>query len=242
MKMERDYDLEFQTSMDFVSRQSFRYAGTDYFRDALGDLVRVMQGFHREIDIAKQSGELTENGMRNLRIKTARKTLGELKARQEKVSVLDNRIRDINSTMKPKPKNMEDKLITYLMHKEIRDSLKGLDPLEVKALYLQATESDGFEEVAEAIESAPALPGRAPMLPKRDIEEGRRIRLERENPEAAREIKELSAIKSVINSFLLPSIKEIETVLGESEDPLAKAAGAKIAGAKDERGSVQFIK
>lgn len=224
--MNRDYNLEYQTALDYVSRQNFK-TSPDFFKNTLGELVHIMQTFHREIDAAKQGGEFTESGIRNTRIKLARKALDDLKARQEKVVILDRRIQGLEGGMKPKPKSTEDALISYLRQREIRDSLKGLDPLEIKALYLQATDNDGFAEVADAIESAPALPGRQPLLSKKDLEEGKRIRLERDNPDAAKEIKELSAVRSVINGFLLPSIKEIETELGQSEDPLAKQATRK---------------
>lgn len=224
MKISRDYDLEIMTAMEYFNRQNYQ-TSTEYMKTTLEELAKPMRTFRREVENAERSGELTPNGLRNLKVREARKAWEELKARQEKVSILDRRINDLASSMRHKPKDPEEKLVVFLRQREIRDQLRGMDPLALKAVYLDAVAHDGFDEVAEAIESAPAIPGKGPLLPKRDLEEGRQMRLRRENPDVAKTIDELSAIKSVLNSFIKPSFTELEEVLGPESDPVAKTAG-----------------
>jgi hypothetical protein len=222
----RDYDIETSTLLDSFSGGSFK-TSYEFMDSNLKGMARIMRGYHSAIEAASKSGEYSAEGLRRLKIREGRKALTDLNAKADTLRTLDKRMADIRSSLKPKHKSPEERLEAYLRGREIRDGLRGLDPLELEVVYLQATEHEGFAEVADAIENAPAIPGRAPLLSKEALAQGREIRLLRDNPEDAQTLNEIKTVKSLLDSFYRPSVKELEDVLGMQDDPIAKMAGSR---------------
>jgi hypothetical protein len=221
----RDYEMEIASLLDSFNRARLS-TEPEFMNSNLRGMANTMRSYHATVEAASKSGEFSEGGLRKLKVREARKALDDLNAKAATIRTLENRMTALRASLKPKHKSPEERLEAYLRQREIRDYLRGLDPLELKVVYQQATEHEGFAEVADAIENAPAIPGKAPLLSKEDLAQGREMRLLRDNPMDAHTLNELKTVKSMLDSFYRPCIKELEETLGILDDPIAKMAGA----------------
>ena len=86
-----------------------------------------------------------------------------------------------------------DKVLEYLQQQELRTALYEMDKEDVFKLYKAANETGENMALVSAIENNP-MNAIKPLLDEKHIEDGRQIRVERENPET---ISELSLVKTM---------------------------------------------
>lgn len=132
---------------------------------------------------------------------------------------------------KPLPSDPAERLAFELRAREIRDSLRSLDPTSRLVLYYDATDP----EVISALELAPPLAqvlraGEAPtwsaFIDEEQVRSAKIERVARFNPEAAAECEALEAVHSVYQSALDTARQEfLEAVPSLRPDPIRDLLG-----------------
>jgi len=123
--------------------------------------------------------------------------LAEL-AVKEKSLPFDEMASNIKAHMSFKDDSKDD-VITELRSREMRDNIRSkMKPLEVENYYLKCCQNDDNALFVQAVETA--MP---PFnIVKQDIiDRGRQLRLERQHPEKAEQLKQIAATKAVITGL-----------------------------------------
>lgn len=132
----------------------------------------------------------------------------------------------IAAKMQPKAGNipMEDRIITEMRRREIRDAIRSDEDYDSTRLGLdyKAAIHDGDDEFALAVEEAPRS---FSLISDQLRAEGVQARLERQNPEAAAQVAELRAAYDSVK-FVLDSItKAAQKLAGIADTSLDALAG-----------------
>lgn len=170
------------------------------------------QDFKEKAEAIQKSDALTEVGKRAELKKLYGETSKLLDSlRNEAQGYLKN-ADSIASKMQPKAGNipMEERIVTEMRRREIRDQLRTQDQTQVKFLYQEAVR-EGWDDLALALEESPQ--GFA-MVPPEVIAIGVQARLERQNPEAAAQVAELRAAHESVKYVLDQMTKESEKLAG----------------------------
>ena len=187
----------------------------------------IAQEFKRLADTVQKSEALTQIGksveMRKLYGETS-KQLETL--RGEAQGYLKN-ADSIAAKMQPKAGNipMDERIITEMRRREIRDQLRDRDQVQVKFLYQEAVQ-EGWDDLAVALEESPQ--GFA-MVPPEIVAVGVQARLERQNPEAAAQVAELRTAHESVN-FVIDQIRKESEKLAGIADPSLEAVESLIGG------------
>ena len=132
----------------------------------------------------------------------------------------------IAAKMQPKAGNvpMEERIITEMRRREIRDAIRASQDYDTTRLGLdyKAAIQDGDDEFALAIEEAPRS---FAMISDQMRAEGVQARLERQNPEAAAQVVELRTAYDSVKYVLDGIAKGAQKLAGIADTSLDALAG-----------------
>ena len=185
----------------------------------LGRIDTLLEDYARQAAQIRSNGKLSKEGqeseLADLR-QTAHESLSRISdAEAEK---LDKRMVDLQHELRPQPP-ATDAVLQFMVEKEIRERLQGMDELELRVLYEDLAVTGRDDMTMLAIENAPAS---FPLISDPAIlDAGKRGRGARQSPESAKILEQITSWRGILGSAVASARAQIG---GVDDDPVAKVA------------------
>jgi hypothetical protein len=213
------FDMTVRTMTDALGKSVQHPDWLHAWRERLTTLQRDRAAFKAKIAEVMGSPDYTQSG-RQKRIGELQATMAErLQAEARHLQGYTDHIATLRRSAKPTEKPNElGHVLRYLQLQEIRQDIKRLDPLEIRAIYeskLASEPSESADLWLAAVEESPQ-----PLLPGEILDRGKERRALRAlDPETRQKLADLEALKSAHEHFISLAQRELP-----ADDPLARQA------------------